>query len=473
MRGSSALPFVSVIIVNFDGLVFLEKCLASLRQLNYPQGRFEVILVDNGSADQSVPFVRERFSWVKITQNVSNLGFAGGNNVGIQDSKGDYIALLNNDSAVEKDWLIELVKICEEDPAIGACTSKILLMDNRLRIRLRTTAFRPSDFGIGGDSRELGVLVEEESALAGENVRTVEFSEGFYGEERFGGRRFRWSMGDAVLTIPVAPDDRTVLLQLRLSNPRPQGAGMPPVSFFVGERRLAEFKPEFEPRSFQIRLGRDVLERASAVLQNAGSIVLRDGSCRDRGAIVRNFQQVFEEDHSQYDRVEEVFAACGAGALYRRKMLEDVGLLDEYFFLYYEDIDLSWRARLKGWKIMYTPHAVMRHIHCGTSIEWSPSFKFHAYRNRLATLLKNAPLPLMCREWTKSLASLLVLGGRIVICRILRRNTAHLTASFAVRGRALRSLLLALPELWKKRREIQRTRRASPGEVTRWIQDPS
>ncbi len=464
-------PPVSIITLNFNGLVFLEPCLSSLEQLNYPHGMFEVILVDNASTDQSVDFVRKQFSWVKIIQNESNLGFAAGNNVGIRESKGDYIALLNNDTKVEKDWLIELVKVCLEDPAVGACTSKILLFNDRLRVRMKTIPFRPLDLGVSQDPRELGVLIEEVTVRRPGGVRKVEFIEGFFPEDRIGETIVRWSRGEGVLSIPIEPGDRRLILELRVSNPRPWNVPRAAVSLWVGDRQLAELNVEYTPRLFQISLERDVLQYARPVIQNAGSMILRDGSSRDRGALVRDGQEVFEEDSGQYNRVEEVFAACGAGALYRRTMLEDVGLLDEYFFMYYEDTDLAWRARLKGWKIMYTPHAVMRHVHCGTSIEWSPSFMFHAYRNRLAMVLKNAPMPLALVEWAKGFASLLMLGFRIVIGRTLRRVVpAHLPSNFTPRARGLRSLVLALPELFRKRKWIQKTKRVLHDEVIRWMQ---
>lgn len=466
-------PFVSVIVLNFNGVVFLKNCLSSLEQLNYPRDAYEVILVDNASTDQSVAYVREQFPWVKIVQNSSNLGYAAGNNIGIRESKGDYIALLNNDTKVEPDWLMELVKICEQDPSVGACTSKILLFDDRLRIRMKTAPFRPSDYGNSLDARELGVLVEKALTRGNDGERTVEFSEGFYGEERLGEKICRWSMDEAALSIPVAPNERRLVLQLTFSSPRPPGAALGPVSLYVEERQFAELSIETGSTVYEIPLEWDILQYTRPLIQNAGSLILPDGSGRDRGAIVKDARQHFEEDRGQYDRIEEVFAACGAGALYRRTMLEDVGLLDEYFFMYYEDTDLAWRARLKGWKIMYTPYAVMRHIHCGTSIEWSPPFIFHAYRNRLAMVMKNAPTAVVVREWTHALVSWFLLGFRTVMGRtFLGAESTHATSHVRLRASALRSLLLALPALYKKRQAIQRTKRVALREVIRWMQPP-
>lgn len=119
-------PFVSVIILNFNGERFLENCLSSLLNTNY--SNFEVILVDNGSTDSSLKIVKESFgtdSRVRIVKNEINLGFSGGNNVGFKYSKGDYIAFLNNDTIVDRDWLAYLVDAMQNDASIGLAQSMI------------------------------------------------------------------------------------------------------------------------------------------------------------------------------------------------------------------------------------------------------------------------------------------------------------------------------------------------------------
>lgn len=126
------------------------------------------------------------------------------------------------------------------------------------------------------------------------------------------------------------------------------------------------------------------------VIQNAGVLLLTDGGGADRGA--------GEEDGGQYGLREEVFGFCGAAALLRRDALSDTGGFDERFFMYYEDTDLSWRLRLRGWRIVYEPAAVVDHVHTGTSAEWSDFFTFHADRNRLLTLLKCAPPGMLLRS---------------------------------------------------------------------------
>lgn len=126
-------PFVSVIIVNWNGRIHLEVCLDSLLKQTYPN--FEIILVDNASTDDSVSFVRQKYYHpghkIQIIQNETNLGFAGGNNRGIRAAKDKYILLLNNDTEVHEKWIEELVNAAEKDSSIGMCASKILSFYNR------------------------------------------------------------------------------------------------------------------------------------------------------------------------------------------------------------------------------------------------------------------------------------------------------------------------------------------------------
>ncbi len=94
-------------------------------------------------------------------------------------------------------------------------------------------------------------------------------------------------------------------------------------------------------------------------INSAGICISRSGAAWDRG--------MFEPDRGQYEFVEEVFGACAGAALYRREMLDEIGLFDEDFFLYLEDVDLAFRARLAGWKCLYVPGARVIHHHGGTA----------------------------------------------------------------------------------------------------------
>lgn len=126
-KGTMSYPFVSVVIVTYNNRNDIEECLRSVLDQEYPD--FEVILVDNDSIDDTVELIRGKFPLIKVVENNKNYGAAKGYNIGINASKGGYIALLNPDTVVERDWLSELVKVMEENKNIGACQSRILLYD--------------------------------------------------------------------------------------------------------------------------------------------------------------------------------------------------------------------------------------------------------------------------------------------------------------------------------------------------------
>ena len=122
----SELPHVSVIVLNWNGRQYLSDCFDSLVALDYPSERLELIMVDNGSTDDSTAFMRERYPQVKIVETGRNLGFAGGNNAGARAASGEYVAFLNNDAHVMPDWLIELVRAIQSDPAVICAGSRLM-----------------------------------------------------------------------------------------------------------------------------------------------------------------------------------------------------------------------------------------------------------------------------------------------------------------------------------------------------------
>ena len=156
MENYKTFPLVSVIIVNYDGKELLKKCLSSIKRQTY--SNFEIIIVDNGSTDGSVKFIKREYSnSVKLIENSRNLGFGKGNNQGITISKGEYVALLNNDTEVEPSWLSELVKVAQSDKRIGMCASKILLGDNQTQIDVAGHLIYPDGLNRGRGHREQDV----------------------------------------------------------------------------------------------------------------------------------------------------------------------------------------------------------------------------------------------------------------------------------------------------------------------------
>ena len=119
-------PRVSVIVLNWNGQGYLADCFASLLALAYPHDQLELIMVDNGSTDQSVAFMHESYPQVKIIETGHNLGFAGGNNAGARVATGEYVAFLNNDAHVYPDWLSKLVEAVQSDPDVVCAGSRMM-----------------------------------------------------------------------------------------------------------------------------------------------------------------------------------------------------------------------------------------------------------------------------------------------------------------------------------------------------------
>ncbi|HEM61418.1 MAG TPA: glycosyltransferase family 2 protein, partial [Chloroflexi bacterium] len=122
-------PLISVVIPNWNGAHHLPVCLDSLRRQTYP--RVEVIVVDNNSRDESLVLLEREYPEVKVLALDENRGFAGGVNAGIEAAQGEVLAVLNNDTEADAQWLEQLSRALEHSPRAGSATSKILLFDQR------------------------------------------------------------------------------------------------------------------------------------------------------------------------------------------------------------------------------------------------------------------------------------------------------------------------------------------------------
>jgi len=307
LGGSGARHKASIIVVNLNGQPLLEECLGALSQQTYTD--YDIILVDNGSTDSSVSFVKEKFPAVKVVCLPINKGFTGGNIVGLGLSVGDFIALINNDTHAEERWLENLIQPMIEDSSIGICASK-LLMDGTGKIN---------------------------------------------------------SAGDGVTTAGVG------------------------------------------------------------------------------------FNRGLWRDASYYNSLELVFSGCGAAILYRRKMLETIGFLDENFFLYDEDTDLNFRAQLAGWKCMYVPSAVVYHKANATAGRLTDLHVYYHTRNLEFVWIKNMPTRLMIR-----FAHHKVIQEIGSFCYLCLRHW-----KWRPFFRAKRDALSMLPVMLKKRQGIQKEQKVS------------
>ena len=141
---------VSVSIVGYNNRHFLFDCLTSLLEQDYPS--IEAVYVDNASTDGSADYVKETFPLVKVIENPANFHFAKGHNIGIGNTGGDYVLILNTDVTMRKDFISELVSAMETDDRIGSVSGKIMRADG---IRIDTTGLflgrdrRPLERGYG------------------------------------------------------------------------------------------------------------------------------------------------------------------------------------------------------------------------------------------------------------------------------------------------------------------------------------
>lgn len=369
-------PFVSLITVNWNGINFLKDWVPSVMDLNYPA--YEVIVVDNGSTDGSVAYLEANYPNIQLIKNKTNRAFAGGNNDGIRkvlrEGKSKYVALINNDTKVHKNWLKELVETDKNTENVGAVGSKLLFYMPFVQLKLKTSTSKPES-----DPRQLGVGLWNSPAFQNVNYEKQIWGEGFYPQEYYGEDELRWTQSEATVSIPIEKSEDSILSLTLQGHHHNQKVGI-----YIGDNKLNTITVNAQRRNYQVKIDKNILEKhRHDVIQNAGSTFnTKEFEGGDRG--------MYEIDRGQYDKVEEVDNLCGASMLIPVKVLKASGLFDEYFFMYYEDTDLCQRIKKSGYRLMYNPRSLVRHIHTGSSKEWSPFFVYHVERNRIANAIKNA-----------------------------------------------------------------------------------
>jgi GT2 family glycosyltransferase len=178
-------------------------------------------------------------------------------------------------------------------------------------------------------------------------------------------------------------------------------------------------------------------------IHTTGDFFTLDGHAGNRG--------VWQRDEGQFNKEEFVFSACGGSSVYRREMLDQIGLLDDDFFFSGEDVDLGWRAQLAGWRCLYTPAAIVYHHLSATGGGVTASY--YDGRNLIFILVKNYPSTL----WRKYGASVLRAQWRLMWDAL----KAWRGAAARARLRGMLAGLWGIPRLWRKRGAVQRARTVS------------
>ena len=446
-------PLVTVVVLNWNGAHLLPDCLDGLAAQDLPEGQAAVWVVDNASTDGSLELLADRFPEVRVIANPANDGFAGGNNVALREVATPYVALLNNDARPEPDWLPRLLEPFGEPGAerLGAVSGKIVFLPRFLAVELATPGFVPGTL----DTRELGVRIYRVTVDGADVTERVLWDRVAYGPEGEGAGRFRWTRPSGMLLVPVdrdRADGRPVRLGLRVAAEATKAVELT----WPGGSGGGKAEPEPVELEVEVAAGVPLVD----VLNNAGSMVFRDGYGADRA-----YQEL---DRGQYERPEEVFAFCGGSVCFRTEALRQAGVFDDDFFLYYEDTDLSWRLRALGWRIRYQPAAVARHIHSASSVEWSPLFVFHTDRNRLLMLTKNARAGLAAREVLRYPLTTASLALReLARARHTRRRPP--VRPTLLRLRVLGSYLRLLPAMLVRRRRIAARAAVDRKRLERWL----
>ena len=441
---TDTLPLVRVVVLHFDGGQLTIDCLDSLLASDWPADRLEIVLVDNGSLDDVLRRLSddERYASVRILEPIANLGFAGGCNLGMElTGDHDYVALVNNDATVDRGWLRAMVNAMATSADVGAVAAKMLFAE-----RYHGIEFDVPDAShlVAGEHRMLGVRVSG-VRLDGERVDDrLAFDEGFHAAEppvaRDAEEIARWSSAGGALRIAADTSDgaapaHTISVRLSCLEPRVVTLRATALHGRVGDVTVTVHR---DPVWIDVPIPSEPFD----VINNVGSNLFAGGYGGDRGFL--------EVDRGQYDEPAEVFAWCGGAVLLRRSYLDDVGVFDDRLFMYYEDTDLSWKGRLRGWRYVYEPRAVVRHHHAQSSGAGSPFFVYQTERNRLLVLAKNAPWRL---AWRSGLGELRRFVGAVVRHYAIRPLTLRLPvrAVVAHRRNVCRDYLRLLPGMLKDR----------------------
>jgi GT2 family glycosyltransferase len=190
------------------------------------------------------------------------------------------------------------------------------------------------------------------------------------------------------------------------------------------------------------------------VIHSAGDFYCMDGVPGNRG--------VWQRDEGQYDNKEYVLGACGAASGWRRSLFEDVGLFDESLFMYCEDVDLSLRAQLRGYRCLYLPDARVYHRLSATG--GGETASFYCGRNLITVAVKNLPGSIFRRRWGAFVRSQALFAVESI--RHYREKAARARLRGQVAG------LLGIPRRLSERRAIQKSRRVPDSYLLSLLREP-
>jgi len=450
-------PLVSIIIVNYNGRYLLHDCLSSLEKTNFPKNKLEIIVVDNNSQDDSVTYIKRYFPQIKLVEVQENLGFTGGNNLGLKHAQGKYIALLNSDTRVTPNWLIQMLRSAL-DPKVGIIAPKLYYDLPFLELTIYSDVVNKSDLDDSADFSPLGTLVENIECKDSQFSNQVWYKSGFYKEKR-GNVMTRWTKDIAKVLVPFSDktrDEYTFTFHGYKASSNKNNL----VKIKLGGKVILEtiLKPS-QVKQRTIKINRHQAQpHFKYLIQNAGNIVLKDGRGKDRGSILRIKDKVVYEfydiDRPYYDKPQKLLAFCGAGCLIKKKVIDHVGFFDGFYFMYYEDLDLSLRAWKNGWDIVYAPKAVVYHKHRATTGSSDSGFFINLIeRNHLSFVLTHFPLQTFIVQFILFLVRTFISHVKAFLFRFTDnlKTAIYWEKRVEARNKALKFIIFNFMRIYKKR----------------------
>lgn len=518
------LPFVSIITVNFNGKFFLKNLFNSLLDLNYPKEKLQIIMVDNGSTDDSVSFVKENYPFVEIIKNKENKGFAEGNNIGIKAANGEFIALINNDCVVDSQWLLELVKgFAEKENGFNVISN----LDNDKNTN-SSKNFNRKDSKLGQKNLKVGgvgskvlfyfkyipltiVLKKEDAELlkkegteelfknnncffeepkiklsnkglsdlkdlldVEENYvkKLIEFANGSIKYTLGFGLPQKGELGNllfkikdkAQFAVPIIHENIDLEIEINLHNLDKKSE----ITFLLGQKILLKKSISHSDEKINLVISSDEYKKAQYIINSFGSKINKSFYAKEIG---------YEEYEDSFfagtfnslvgdEKIKEVFALPGTSFLIKRNVIDEIGLFDRWFFTYYEDIDFFFRARLKGYRFFVTKDSAIRHFHCGTGIEWSYSFTYYVLRNRLLMIYKNVWKRAFLKNYFNFLASAIV-NLLYAVYRRLRGDKIN-RIDIPIRVRIIFEFFILFLVKFPERVKIRKSKVIKDEEIIKW-----
>lgn len=363
---------VSIIIVNYNGKRFIDNLFNSLVNLEHQGYEFEVIFVDNNSSDGSVEYIENNEAWnkalnIKLVRNKANLGFAGGNNTGVAAAEGEYIIFLNNDTVVMPTWMSELYKTIKDHDDYGIVASKLLFFYDFIRLDFstndniklqKTISINGVDYTIDNKFCKNEVYADKIICFGNTSIAIplLQSSQGILSHQY---NQDEWDIRDYSIKL--------IFDHFNSDTDKVIACG---VETRINAEEVIVSIPADKVKKYKY-----------SIIQNAGSGINGKGEGFDIG--------MGEPDSPKYDVPKKLTNGCGASIIMRKMDFEAVGGFDDKFFMYYEDTDLSFRIRKFGKNIWYCPTSLVRHIHTGSSMEWSSFFNHQVNRNKLLFVYKN------------------------------------------------------------------------------------